>query len=352
MSDLKKDLYQEVATKVNKLIDSLKGIPYVIKANTENNTFIGYFNKNNKDIGYGEVEFGINKADDIALLKSASFMEFFNSLSIEDVNTILVMDGRIEITIPNRQDQSNVVEGYAYRSRTTLRWIFRNRRDMIDHLCTYSNIYDVLYRTVTIGYVRYLKNSTNTNKKILYFNNINLGKFSNDHLENNVLSKYKNNILGYNINSRIKILCFVKIKDYKVSSEIFGYSKLKKNMYESGQYFKIENILLDHTCKKDSIVRNIIEIKLNNRNYKFDIEDIEFILPSFDNIVKGYNKPKDRVIKPGVRVKVIDNRKTRFNKNEILTVDSVQTLNKGKVYATVKGDDKKGIINSKKIKVI
>lgn len=119
---------------------------------------------------------------------------------------------------------------------------------------------------------------------------------------------------------------FVKIKNYKLSSELFSYSSIKKSMFISNSFdetyeqvkrdnqslteqqvldlahkakrkkYVINKIHFNHFCKKDNIIRDVVEIldKESGRNVKFAFEDVEFIKPDFDSLSKCVNPPKKK----------------------------------------------------------
>lgn len=95
-----------------------------------------------------------------------------------------------------------------------------------------------------------------------------------------------------------------KLVDYKKSSNIFGYKNIKKEIFTNQKPVKISNIYLDYKCKKDGIVRDIIEISVNGRNLKMLASEVSPIYPDIDKLLKGYNVKKNRKITIGDTVYV------------------------------------------------
>jgi len=151
----------------------------------------------------------------------------------------------------------------------------------------------------------------------------------------------------------IKQLSLVKIKSFDRSVELFGFKKIKSNMYTSNSLFEINEITLDYKCKKDGSIQEIVKILHNDRNYVFLASDLEFIYPDISILTKGYNLPKDRKIKINSMVRIKRNRglSRNLNKNTegmVLEFSSIGS----KKYSTVVIDNKKHIINNKNLKVI
>lgn len=78
-----------------------------------------------------------------------------------------------------------------------------------------------------------------------------------------------------------------KIKDYSKSADIFGYKPSKKEMFESGNTFKIEGLRLDYESKKTKTKLDVIELHNGEKSLKFLLEDVELIF----NEPKGFNIP-------------------------------------------------------------
>jgi len=158
--------------------------------------------------------------------------------------------------------------------------------------------------------------------------------FDDNSYRYNFVSKIKRPVIGNAIsitgNSSITRVIekyyFVKIKNYKLSSKLFSYSSIKKSMFISNSFdetyeqvkrdnqslteqqvldlahkakrkkYVINKIHFNHLCKKDNIIRDVVEIldKESGRNVKFAFEDVEFIKPDFDSLSKCVNPPKKK----------------------------------------------------------
>lgn len=154
---------------------------------------------------------------------------------------------------------------------------------------------------------------------------------------------------------RIKAVCLIKIKSCDESVRLFRNKSIKKQMMESGENFIINNFILNYECKEDGITRDIVEITSPNgkKNIKFAITDLEFLLPDTSLLLQGYNKPKDRTIKKGSEVKLIDNRKTGLPKSSKLKVTADFTDKTGsKKYYTVEYNNKEYVIAKNKLRVV
>lgn len=116
---------------------------------------------------------------------------------------------------------------------------------------------------------------------------------------------------------------YVKILDCEESSSLFGFRPTKREMI--GGYYKINNIDYSQICKKDNIERIVVEVenKELGKNLKFVLSDLEVQIPNLTDFIKGYNTPKDRKIKLGVQVKVVNNKLTRLNIGDKLKVVNI-----------------------------
>lgn len=149
----------------------------------------------------------------------------------------------------------------------------------------------------------------------------------------------------------VKHLVNVKLISIKGSSELFGYKRLKQEMLDSGSTFKISEFHNQFKCKKDEQIRTIIEIPKDGRSYKFLADEVEFLLPDFSVIIKGYNEPKNRIINDGDQVKIVDDKHIKLSKGTIVTVKTV--FKEGnKVFITTVVNNKKYLINIKKVKKV
>lgn len=147
---------------------------------------------------------------------------------------------------------------------------------------------------------------------------------------------------------QIKAFAFVKVTKYDQSAALFGYSGVKKQMFESGEVYSIADILIDFKCKKDDLIRDVVEICYNNKTYKFLGEELEFVFPNLEEFTKGYQLPKDRVVRVGSVAKVTNDKDTKLTKN-----DTVKVIKKVfKDYFEVDKDNKKYLIRKKQLKVV
>lgn len=145
----------------------------------------------------------------------------------------------------------------------------------------------------------------------------------------------------------------VKIKSYETSALLFGNSKIKKSMMETKENFIIGKLNLQHPCKKDGSIRNLIEvIAPNGRNIKFVEEDIEFIYPDINSITKGYNIPLDRTIRNGSKVKIYKKNTARISYGTKAVVESVNKTGNKKYCKIITENKKSYIIEQSKIRVI
>lgn len=134
---------------------------------------------------------------------------------------------------------------------------------------------------------------------------------------------------GGTLNIHNKLICnlYVKILNYEESSSLFGFKPTKKEMM--GKYYKIDNIDYNQICKKDDIERSVVEVYNNElgKNFKFILSDLEVQIPDLTEFIKGYNPPKDRNVKVGLNVKVINNKLTRLNIGDRLKVIDIPKKN-------------------------
>lgn len=123
----------------------------------------------------------------------------------------------------------------------------------------------------------------------------------------------------------IQDLCLVKVINYNESGDVFGYKPSKKEML--GKYFRIIDIDYNYYHESTKTTKSIITLNntKNNRDLKFLITDLEFIVPDPTLWLKSYNKPKDRTIRLGVNVKVVDDKYGSVTKGEKLKVKNIDT---------------------------
>lgn len=210
------------------------------------------------------------------------------------------------------------------------------------------------------------ENTINTTRIILK-----LGA-SNLMIINNPISKkfdkiVMENIYNYTKNKRIIFdpltkttkavlsgLVFIKIKSCEESIRLLGFKSAKTRMMESNNLYKIDLFYPDHTCKIDNQVRDMISIKddYSGKSFKFLVEELEFIYPDIDKILKEYTPPKNRYfLVAGSDVKVVDNRKTNLNKKEKGIIKKI--INIGNIkYCVVNINNKDYTINSKQLRIV
>lgn len=147
----------------------------------------------------------------------------------------------------------------------------------------------------------------------------------------------------YIINNFLKF----KIKDYQLSSNIFGYKKTKKEMFESNKQYEIENFYEDFTCKKDNVVRNIVEIFNGEKVLKFVLDDIEIIYPDIDKLLKGFQPKKDRTIR---RLSTVAFKRKDIDRN-IYKVKKIEKVG-AKQFCHIECNEVKLIKNIKELKLV
>ena len=161
------------------------------------------------------------------------------------------------------------------------------------------------------------------------------------------------NSVDYN---KLKDCCFVKIKGYGLSSEVFKYTLKKKEMFNSTRLFSISKCYDNYLCKYDDVLRNIVEVidPITKKKLKFVSSDIEFVFPDFERIIKNHVFPKDRTFKTTSIVRLKDNRLINIPKHQQMAVnDLFFDNNTGRPnYVSVFYNKKKYIIKTNKLKVI
>lgn len=199
--------------------------------------------------------------------------------------------------------------------------------------------------TSTLDYLFKLKNDEDIDVQCLAFedNTYKLVKHKYSYL------RTLSTISIYSANYDLLKLITVNIKDVKKSVNLFGYKKIKSDMLVSGKSYNISNIYNNFKCKKDGVERDICEISYNGRNYKFLNEDLQFNIIDLSVLIKGYNKPKDTIIKVGDSVKIINDKRIKLEKNTIVTVKDIIKDN-NITYIVTNINKKKHIINIKQVK--
>lgn len=115
----------------------------------------------------------------------------------------------------------------------------------------------------------------------------------------------------------------VKIRDTKLSGEVFGKAKQKETLKLENKTYKISELVLNigKSKKLDRVVSQVIIEDL-----KFLIGDLEIVYPT---IPKNYNPPKDKTIKIGDIVYFKkDDRKILFKIIEIKKDNNSKKLNR------------------------
>ena len=192
------------------------------------------------------------------------------------------------------------------------------------------------YIPVTFGYGSYGFYDPKKETTILmtsdgHFNGCKTGKLSN------FRNKFTATPLYY--------FCKFKVKNYVDSSKIFKFTELKKKMV--GIIVPVSGLELNVKCKNSTDKQNTIFCNYNDRNYRFILDDLEIIFPN----ISGYNPPKDRVIKASDKVRVINDKHSRFKKNDIVKIHQLKKVG-NKTYAGIKVKNKIVYERVKKFKKI
>ena len=150
------------------------------------------------------------------------------------------------------------------------------------------------------------------NKIVLFYSN---GK-------TNVLSVPRNiNILDYFSETPLIKICKFKVKDYRKSSELFKFGGIKKELV--GKEVSISQLELEVKVKRSDNLENTLYINHSDRRYRFVLEDIEIIYPN----INGYHLKKDRKIRPGNKVRVINDRHmNNVKRNDIIKVTEIKKI--------------------------
>lgn len=198
----------------------------------------------------------------------------------------------------------------------------------------------------------------NNNKVIIYFDYkykiINLSKYKNDIILDNSIKP--NNLFDF-LNDMFKI----KIQNYEQSGDLFKYKKIKKEMFESNKSFKIVDIVENHVCKADGISRDIVTLYNHEQdvNLKFLLSDIKIEYPDVDKVlnIKGYHLPKERILKNGLKFKVVNNKYIRnIPVGEIGVIKKLTTIkakaNSNYIETTIGSNPKSVMLIKKNIKII
>jgi hypothetical protein len=171
--------------------------------------------------------------------------------------------------------------------------------------------------------------------------------YTKSNIKNNVdeiIKKY------FDINS-LNNNCSIFVKDYIKSSKLFQLKEKKRVLV--GKKVSIIELNLLSSVKRSDSKESIIRIKVNGEenSTRFHIDDLDFVYPNFN----GYTIPKDRTIKIGSNVILINDKFVKtLKKGEKYKVDQI-IKNGNKVYAYITPKnitDKQELVNIKKLKVI
>lgn len=117
--------------------------------------------------------------------------------------------------------------------------------------------------------------------------------------------------------------CQFRIKDYKKSSKLFAYTEAKKLLLN--KIVKVEKIELQSQVKKSDQLEDTIYVKVENKNLRFSLDDVEILYPN----IKGLHKSKDRKILKGSSIKIVKNKDLRYIPiGTNLKVDKILNVNK------------------------
>jgi hypothetical protein len=281
--------------------------------------------------------------------------EWFNSV-LDTYTQYLrfTSDGLVSYNMPSNSTSQPVVKNEEKYNKELSKSINKMIHDEIDKAFEFKNkIIDSkdLSYTVRFGKLVIYRLNKKTNKSIGLF------KANNDYKLEKIpdVSTYRAYNIGIPERTILKTICNVKIKSFQESADLFGYKPTKEFMMKSGQQFEISNMILDYTCKKDGVVRNVIEVIFKDKALKFLPEDLKFVYPDLELLRRGYTEPLDRKIKKGSKVKVVDDRRIPFKKNTKLKVNTVITVGHssfGRKYCSVLNDYKEYLIPIKKLKVV
>jgi hypothetical protein len=140
--------------------------------------------------------------------------------------------------------------------------------------------------------------------------------------------------------------CSFIVKNYIDSGKLFKFTNEKKEAV--GKQFEALEIHLGSTIKNSTEPVNTIILKLPTGNRRFVLSDVQIIYPN----VKGFNESKDRTIKVGQNIKVIDDKHTIFKKNDIVKASDIVRIGQKQYLVFKRPDEKEKVYNIKKFKVI
>lgn len=160
-----------------------------------------------------------------------------------------------------------------------------------------------------------------------------------------------------------KTLDYVKLKNFKESSDIFGFRKIKEKIFKENKKITLDDFRIEeqYQCKKDGLYRNTLLIKFNDKHYRFIQDDVEFF---FKKLPK-YNKPKDRKFAVGKTVKIVNDHKlkikkgsfgviveiTKTHRNSNLVANSANSIREYDIVK-IKNNDNIHTVYAKQLKII
>lgn len=140
--------------------------------------------------------------------------------------------------------------------------------------------------------------------------------------------------------------CKFIVRNYIDSGRIFKFTNEKKEVLN--KEFEALEISLGVKSKNNEEPVNTIILRLPNGNRRFILSDVEIIYPN----ISGYNEKKDRVIKPNMNVKVIDDKRTIFKKNDVVKAVGIKNLGNKKFAIFLDKNNNEKLYNTNKFKVI
>jgi hypothetical protein len=192
-----------------------------------------------------------------------------------------------------------------------------------------------------------IQNNCIYNKEWRYNSKIEKLYYTKSNIKNNIDDIIKKH---FDINS-LNNNCSIFVKDYIKSSKLFQLKEKKRVLV--GKRVSIVDLSLLLNVKRSENKESIIRIKVNgeDNSTRFHIDDLDIVYPNFN----GYLTPKDRTIKIGSNVTLVNDKFIKtLKKGEKYIVDQI-VKNGNKVYAYITPNhitDKQELVNVKKLKVI
>lgn len=119
----------------------------------------------------------------------------------------------------------------------------------------------------------------------------------------------------------LKKMCKFKIIGFEESGRLFEYTALKRTKVDS--YAEVIKIELQVEVKKSNKLENTITLLVDDKELRFLLDEVEIIYPN----INGWTATKDRSIKEGLSVKIIDNRRYRsIPIGTKLVVDNIKNI--------------------------